>query len=73
VYLLEVTGHFGVPINFQSLIYHLFPYSGLKQFARLICRNGAAEIIALPLVASMTLEEVQLLPSFHALCDYPLL
>jgi hypothetical protein len=57
----------------DSLIYHLFPYSGLKQFARLICRNRSAEIIPLSLIASVTLEEFQLLPSFHALCDYPLL
>src|SRR6202035_186769 len=59
--------------RFQSLISHLFPYSGLKKLPCLICSNGPAEIIALPLVASVTLEELQLLSGFNAFCDYALL
>src|ERR1700693_2996920 len=59
--------------RFQSLICHLFPYSGLKQLTCLICSNGPAEIIALPLVASVTLEELQLLSGFNAFCDSALL
>src|SRR5580704_18536372 len=51
---------------------HSFSNAGLKQFPGLLGRNGMAKIIALPLVASVALKELELRTGFHSLCNYPL-